>query len=48
MKDKTMHVLRRWTSKQQDNEITISLFQALITAPFDDAVQTLEDLRHPH
>jgi len=46
-KDKAIHALRKWTSKQQQDKVTVSLFKALITAPIDDAVQTLRDLQHP-
>ncbi|KAF8808593.1 hypothetical protein BYT27DRAFT_7056479, partial [Phlegmacium glaucopus] len=47
MKDKAIHALRKWTSSRRQNEVTVSLFQALITAPVNDTIRTLEDLRHP-
>ena len=42
MKDKTYACI-----KEVDFKTTRSLFQALITAPFDDVIQILEDLKHP-
>ncbi|KDR80445.1 hypothetical protein GALMADRAFT_208535 [Galerina marginata CBS 339.88] len=47
MKDKAIYALRKWTSSRRQDEVTVSLFQALITAPINDAIRTLEDLRHP-
>lgn len=47
MKDRTIDALKKWTSRQRESEVTISLFQALITAPIDDAIRTLKDLQHP-
>ena len=47
MKDRAMYTLRKWTARRRQDEVTISLFQALITAPINDAIRTLEDLRHP-
>ena len=38
MKNKAMYRLQKWASKQRQDEVTISLFQALITAPVADAI----------
>ncbi len=48
IKDRAMYALRKWTSNRRQDEVTVSLFQALIAAPINDAIRTLEDLRHPY
>jgi len=42
---KAMEMLRRWTSKDRGDEVTVFLLQALLTAPEGQAIQTLLDLK---
>jgi len=46
-KKNAMSMLRRWTSKDRDDEVTVSLLQSLLTAPWDQAIATLCDLKQP-
>jgi hypothetical protein len=42
-----MKLLKGWVARQRQNEVTVFLLQALLTAPFNNAVATLEDLCGP-
>jgi len=40
-------MLRRWTSKDRSDEVTVFLLQSLLTVPDDQALETLRDLKQP-
>ena len=42
-----MDVLRKWTSKDRHDEVTVFLLQSLLAAPYDQALETLRDLKQP-
>jgi len=46
-KRNTMNMLKNWTSKDRSEEVTVFLLQSLLTAPWDQAIATLRDLKQP-
>jgi len=46
-KKNAMGLLKRWTSKDRGDEVTVFLLQSLLTAPWDQAIATLLNLKRP-
>jgi len=46
-KKNVMSMLKNWTSKDRGEEVTVFLLQSLLTAPLDQAIATLRDLKQP-
>jgi len=46
-KKNAMNMLRRWTSRDRSDEVTVFLLQSVLTAPYDQALETLRDLKQP-
>ena len=46
-KKNAMDILRKWTSKDWNDEVTVFLLQSLLAALYDQALETLRDLKRP-
>ena len=46
-KKNAMNMLKQWTSKDRGDEVTVFLLQSLLTAPYNEALETLRDLKQP-
>ena len=47
IKKNAMNMLKQWTSKDRGDEVTVFLLQSLLMAPYDEALETLRDLKQP-
>jgi len=46
-KKNAMNMLKKWTSKDRGDEVTVFLLQSLLMAPYNEALETLHDLKQP-
>ena len=47
IKKNAMNMLKQWTLKDRGDEVTVFLLQSLLMAPYNEALETLCDLKQP-